>query len=178
MRLSLVLCIIMCFSIWANHSLLAQQSAFDTGIRINTMGNDHGVGVSLGWTHSSGHFKMRWDGHINGLNHLKETDENITTTVRSRYFVQKISFLGVGFLGEHMKLYGGGGPVLGHVGRISSSNVRWGSHGFYGFSWTINRMEFSIEMGGIGGLGNADIFLQQPLIGTGLYLAVGHTFTF
>lgn len=170
-----VLSFLMIFSLPENTK--AQKSSLQIGYQMSNVGGDFGNGVQLGWMSKNEHFSIKLNAEQNWLKGL-ETEKKELRESYQGYQTARLAFEGNGYLHENIRIYGGGGPMLGYVKKLNTQNTVLGGFGFWGFGFRANRSEYFVEMGGSGGFDNADKLINQPLIGTGFYLSVGQRFRF
>ncbi len=150
----------------------AQKNSIHLGYQLSNVGGDFGNGLQVGWINKSGHFGIKLNAAQNWLAGIKNTDAQSQESFHG-YQTTRIAFEGSGYLNDFIRLYGGGGPMLGFVNNVSSQIPVLSGFGFWGFGFRANRWEYFLELGGSGGFNNADKLQEQPLIGTGFYLSVG-----
>lgn len=155
----------------------AQKSSVQVGYQISNLAGDFGNGIQVGWMSKSEHFGIKLNAEQNWLKGLEMNESQLRETFYG-YQTARLAFEGSGYLSENIRIYGGGGPMIGFVNKIASQNVVLSGFGFWGFGFRANHSEYFLEMGGSGGFENAEKLINQPIIGTGFYLSIGQRFQF
>lgn len=150
----------------------AQQNTFHLGYQVSSVGGDFGNGLQVGWLNKNGHFGIKLNAEQNWITGINNSDAQPKESFHG-YQSARLSFEGSGYLNDFIRLYGGGGPMLGFVQNVASQTPVLSGFGFWGFGFRANRWEYFLELGGSGGFNNADKLQEQPLTGTGFYLSVG-----
>jgi uncharacterized membrane protein len=152
----------------------SQSRMIDLSIRNTQLGSDYSIEGSLGWTSASGHFQVRTDIGHSFVSHFEPHPEQGFINAWNGYQTVRLALMGRGFLGEFIRIYGGGGPVLGIIGNVSTQAVSIGAYGFYGFGFAHGSSETFVEIGGVGGIGVGDKLYSRPTLGSGMFLSVGY----
>lgn len=144
------------------------QSNFYLGNHFSVLGSENSFGVQGSW--QKPHFGIKLQAN---LTNIKGREVVESPEVENRFGLTQLSFEGGGYILDHIRVYGGGGPMIAFGTGFADSNIRVGGFGFYGFGFRAKRVEYFLEAGGGGGFGNASKLVGQPLFGTGFYLSVG-----
>ena len=154
-------------------TLEAQNSTnFGIGFQLNQYQKDFGIGVTLTSPYfANDQIAVRLRGNFMFNEHLQ--DGEITWTPYSN--------ITLGLIGmakefqNFMRLYGEGGVIaLLPADEFSSEEVVLGGYGLFGFEFFIlNKLNYFIEIGGIGTGAKADKIPTKPIYSNGLLISVG-----
>lgn len=142
------------------------------GFQLNQYQRDFGIGLTLTSPYFANHkIAVRFRGNVMFNEHTKNDQTEWTP----------YSNVSVGLIGmareikDFMRLYGEGGVIaLLPSSEFSSENVVFGGYGLFGFEfYIINKLNYFIEIGGIGTGAKADKITNNPIYSNGLLICVG-----
>lgn len=145
---------------------------FGAGFHLNQYQRDFGIGLNL----TSPYFAydkiaIRVRANLMFNEHVQENE-----TTWTPYSNVSLGMIGVArTINDFMRLYGEGGVVLLFPSDdFSSENVEFGGYGLFGFEFYVfNKMNYFIEIGGIGTGAKADVIENIPIYSNGLIIGTG-----
>ncbi|MBR9860395.1 hypothetical protein GYB22_06535 [bacterium] len=163
------------FSILISSSIYAQETSevsnhFSLGYQIGQYQDDFGFGLAA----TSPYFlknsvAIRARGNFMFFEHVMNEE-----TTWSPYTNVQLGLVGVGGMVGNMRLYGEGGGIVIFPNADFSNNVEFGGYGLFGFEFYMwERMNYHIEIGGVGSGARAELKDNKPIYSNGLSISAG-----
>lgn len=142
------------------------------GFQLNQFQEDFGMGVNVTSPYfASNRIAVRGRGNIMFHEHVENNE-----TVWTPYSNLSFGLIGVGGkAGDSIRLYGEGGIIfLFPSDKFSSEDSVFGGYGLFGFEFYMApKINYFIEIGGIGTGAKAEILTNQPIYSNGLLISTG-----
>jgi len=154
----------------AQHERISHK--FGVGFQLNQYQKDFGMGINL----TSPYFvynriAVRIRGNFMFYEHVKNNE-----TTWTPYSNVSLGLIGVGGkAGDFIRLYGEGGIIfLFPSDKFSEEDFVFGGYGLFGFEFYMaKKVNYFIEIGGIGSGAKADVIMNQPIYSNGLLISAG-----
>ncbi|MFA0964648.1 hypothetical protein AB9P05_22770 [Roseivirga sp. BDSF3-8] len=175
--LSLTLFLSFCASALAQGraALVEEDDVWKYGIHFSNWQQDGGGGLSISTPFYKG-LAFRFKGQLMIHEYFNQTTGE-TNLAQYAGGSAGLAFI-VGRIGETVRIYGEGGPVVVIPSEeLSNSNSKFGGYALLGSEWIASRsrtyLSFFIETGYVGTLARADLAPRSPYFATGFMLNAG-----
>jgi len=148
------------------------HNEFGLGFQLNQYQKDFGLGINLTSPYfAHNRIAVRIRGNYMFYEHVKGNE-----TTWTPYSNVSLGLIGVGGkAGDFIRLYGEGGIIfLFPADKFSKEDFVFGGYGLFGFEFYISKkVNYFIEIGGIGSGAKADLIMNQPIYSNGLLISAG-----
>ena len=152
---------------------LIKPSRMEFGFNLNQFENDFGTGINF----TSPFFvKNTFAVRISGsYQWLQNIPSGSTDTKWSGYINIRFGVIGVGgIIANSIRLYGEGGWVVIVPNKNFSDKTSFGGYGLFGFEFFMtDRINYFIELGGIGTGATAEKLAGKPIYSNGFLISTG-----